>query len=171
MTRRDETATRTFTAAPLDRPTRVVTFAVIVLFIVVLPIVALTGNRTGAASGAVLGTTAGLLLLGAWGFSPEAYELDGATLRIRRRLFGSRAFTLRKPPKRAPATLGLGVRFGLSGGVFGWAGTFWQAGVGRYHAYFTDRSRLVACETDHGLVVVSPADPKAFLRSAKRTMQ
>lgn len=156
-----------FPAARLDRPTRLLTLAVIVLALLGVPLLAAAGEGSGAVTGATLGAVAAVLLVGAWGFGPLRYELDGTTLRVHRRGWGSRAFRLTGAAGRVPAVLGLGVRLGGTGGVFGWAGPCWQARSGRYRAYMTDRARLVGCETDAGLVVVSPADPEAFLRAAR----
>jgi hypothetical protein len=113
----------------------------------------------------VLGVVVPLgILASAYGFAPRRYSVtpDGL-LRMHRRLFGSKAFRITSAQAVAPV-FGLGgIRLSGSGGAFGWYGLFWRKGTGRYRAYVTDRSRLVACDGPDGLVVVSPADPDAFL--------
>lgn len=158
-----------FPAAPLDRPTRLATLAGMVILLVGVPLLLLRG--ADPVTGGVLGTAIAVLIVAAWAIGPAGYDLTEGRLEVRRRGLGKRAFHLTGPIKRAPADLGLGVRVGPTGGLFGWSGYFWRTGVGRYRAYMTDRSRLVACTTDAGLVVVSPADPDAFIRAARRAQR
>lgn len=164
----DAPATESFPAARMDRPTKLVTFASVVLFAALLPPALLAGTENvDPVVGVALGAVVGAFLIGAWGLSPVAFELAPGRLRVRRRIFGSRTYGLTGAVRQAPATLGLGVRLGITGGMFGWSGRMWNRQVGRYRAHLTDRSRIVACDTDEGLVVISPADPKAFVRTAK----
>jgi hypothetical protein len=159
-----------FPAAPLDRPTRIVTVGLALALLLVLPLL-LSAPSGEPAIALALGLAGGLLVAGAWAAGPSRYELDGRTLRVHRRALGSTAFTLTGTVRRAPAELGLGMRSITTGGLFGWVGAFRHPLAGRYRAYMTDRGRLVACETGDGLVVVSPADPEAFLRTARRAVQ
>jgi hypothetical protein len=148
-----------FPIARMDRPTRLITVSSVLLLLLGLPLVTL--GEPGAALVPFIGAA---LVLVVFGFSPAAYEVDGAVLRVRRRLFGARTFQLTGPATRAPWTVGLGgIRLGATAGLFGWFGTFHKIGHGRYRAYLTDRSRIVACTTDRGLVLLSPADPDALL--------
>ena len=158
-----------FPAAPLDRPTRLVTLAGIVVLVLGFPLLLLRGAEPLA--GAAFGAIVALLVVGAWAVGPAGYDVSDGRLAVRRRGPGRRTFRLTGTIKRAPADLGLGVRLGPTGGLFGWSGFFWRAGLGRYRAYMTDRSCLVACTTDAGLVVVSPADPDAFIRAARRAQR
>lgn len=92
--------------------------------------------------------------------------LPAATLRVRRRLLGAKETVLTDPAGQVPWTLGSrGLRLIGSGGLFCWCGSFCKPGHGRYRAYLTDRSRIVACPTDAGLVLVSPTDPDTFVRA------
>lgn len=153
-----------FPAAPLDRPTRTMTFACGLLIAVGVPLLAAGEEPLGRAVLMIVGL--GILVIG-FGFAPRAYEVSGTVLRIHRRLFGSVERTLVGPVGHLPWTMGFGsIRLGGSGGLFGWYGQFFKPGVGRYRAYLTDRSRIVGCPTDQGLVLVSPADPEAFLAAA-----
>jgi hypothetical protein len=158
-------------AAPLDRPTRVVTFATCLLLLVVFPLVVAWGEDEALALWIGFAVGAGVTVV-AFGFAPAGYEVEGACLLVRRQLFGSRAFTVTGKVVRPSWRLGFGgLRMFGSSGLFGWYGRFWKPGVGRYLAYVTDRSRLVACDTDAGLVMVSPSDPDelmALLRGRER---
>jgi uncharacterized membrane protein YdfJ with MMPL/SSD domain len=150
----------TFAAAPLDRPTRFVSAAVTAALAGLALSIA---NVDGFAPGGVVAGVAVALVAAAYGFGPAAYRVDGATLAVRRRWFGSVAFTV-EHAARLPWQFGVGgIRVAGSGGAFGWYGRFWRRDVGFYRAYVTDRSRLVGCQTSAGLVVVSPAEPDAFL--------
>ena len=155
-----------FPAAPLDRGTRWLTFASAVFLCLIL---AWSAGAPGGVWGTVFTLVMGLaIFVGGWGFAPSSYGLGGGALHVRRQLFGGRTFTLTGDVVRAPKRFGLGgIRLMGSGGFFGWYGTFWRAGSGRYLAYVTDRSGLVACTTDHGIVLVSPVDPDAFVRAAR----
>jgi hypothetical protein len=156
-----------FPAAALDRPTRLVTIGSSLLIGLTVPLLAAGEEPLGALILGVVGLSIPVL---AFGFSPGCYELGGGMLRVRRRLFGSVEFRLDGRAERAPWTLGFGsIRLGGSGGLFGWFGRFYKHGVGEYRAYLTDRSRIVACPTDRGLVVVSPADIDGFLAAARKT--
>lgn len=160
MSRELAESSMTFPAAGLDRPTRMVTVVSLLFLAVLLPLVTI-GEESGALLVAALGP---VIAVASYGFAPAAFEVEGATLRVRRRLFGSRELTLTGPAGKAPWTFGVGgLRLGGSAGLFGWYGSFYKPGHGRYRAYLTDRSRIVACPTVAGLVVVSPADPDAFV--------
>lgn len=155
----------TFPAAPLDRFTRLVSFAVVVFLALVTGWAAATMPETGPAVATIL---FGVGVLGiSFGYAPTAYETAPGQLLVHRRLFGSRSFTLDGAVGRVPWRIGLAsIRLVGSGGLWGWYGLYWRSGVGSYHAYVTDRSRLVACVTADGrAVVVSPADPDAFVRA------
>ena len=154
-----------FAAAPLDRPTKLLTAALLVALVGLA--LSIPVSETGPA-GAVLGwafpVAVGVL---GYGFAPKGYRLspDGA-LEIRRRWFGSRGFRI-SSASTTSAIFGLGgIRLFGSGGAFGWYGLFWRKGTGRYHAYVTDRSHLISCDGPDGLIVVSPQDPEAFLAAA-----
>jgi hypothetical protein len=156
-----------FPVAPLDRGTRLITFS----FVVVLAF--LTGLTAAAApnarwAGGVIAVAAAALLAG-FGYAPAAFEAAPGTLRVQRRLFGSRTFVLGGAVGRMPRQFGLGgIRLWGSGGIWGHYGLYWRRDVGRYYAYVTDRTRLGACETADGrAVVVSPADPDGLVQSLK----
>ncbi len=133
--------------------------AAVVGFMLVVP------AREVGGFGVVVGwVVPALAIVSLYGWSPKAYRLSPTgVLTVRRRLFGGRMFRV-ESAQATSALFGLGgLRLTGSGGVFGWYGLFWRKGTGRYRAYVTDRSKLVACEGPDGLVVVSPEDPRAFL--------
>lgn len=155
----------TFDAAPMDATTTTVTMVASAITV---------GGGTVAllAAGSLSQVLIGLVLFaapaGAFGFSPAAYAIEPGSLVIRRRWFGRRTYRLTGDVLRAPwkITAG-GIRVFGSGGFFGWYGSYWKPGVGSYHAYVTDRAQVVACTTDAGLVVVSPAHPGDFVALAR----
>lgn len=156
-----------FPAAPLDRSTRVVTAGVFAVVVFVMSF----GVRSsgGLVSVAVVALPTLLLLVLGWGMAPAGYRLADGHLEVRRWLFPPRRLELTGEVVRAPARFGLGgIRLLGSGGFFGWYGTYWRQGSGRYLAYLTDRSRIVACGTANGLVLISPADPEAFIAAARK---
>lgn len=155
----------TFPAAPLDRFTRLVTFATVGFLALAVGVVAATATAPLQALAAVgFGVT---VLVLSFGYAPAGYAAEPGRVLVHRRLFGERTFSLGGAVGRVPWRIGLGsVRLFGSGGLWGWYGLFWRRGVGSYHAYVTDRSRLVACETGDGrAVLVSPADPDGFVRA------
>ena len=156
----------TYPAAPLDRPTKLLTAAVIAALVglgLSIPV-----SEVGAAGLALVWIVPAALLLLAYGFAPNGYRVSGAELQVERRWFGGRSFRI-DSAQATSALFGLGgIRLLGSGGVFGWYGLFWRKGTGRYRAYVTDRSRLVTCEGPDGIVVISPLDPVAFVAAASR---
>lgn len=161
-----DTPIHRFAAAPMDRPTLLLSAA----FCAALLGLALTVPAAeGGTAGILLGVVApAVIVVLAYGFSPDAYDLTAeGRLRVVRRLFGSRTFTIDKAAVlQEPFGLG-GIRLAGSGGAFGWYGVFWRKGTGRYRAYVTDRSgTLVACTGPEGLVVISPLDATAFVAAA-----
>lgn len=157
-----------FRAARLDRPTMLVTLALIVVLIgIALTVPSAVGDPAVAAVG--WGVSVATVVL-AWGFAPRGYALSAdGLLRIRRKLFGSKDFRITRA-EPMPELFGFGgIRLVGSGGAFGWYGLFWRKGTGRYRAYVTDRGRLIACTGPTGLVVISPDDPEAFLAAAPAT--
>lgn len=155
-----------FPAAPLDRPTKLVTAAVIAA-LVGLGLTIPASEVGGLGVALVWLLPLGLMLL-AYGFAPAGYQVSPDELHVQRKWFGSRRFQIRSA-QTTSAFFGLGgLRLVGSGGVFGWYGLFWRKDTGRYRAYVTDRSRLVTCDGPDGIVVVSPVDPVAFVAAAHR---
>ena len=157
--------TTDYPAAPLDRPTRLITAAFVAAFAgFALSISAAEAGATAVGLGVVVPLVLTLL---AYGFAPARYRLSSdGDLRVVRRWFGGRGFRI-SSAEATSAVFGLGgIRLVGSGGAFGWYGLFWRKGTGTYRAYVTDRTKLVVCNGPDGLVVLSPADPAAFLSAA-----
>ncbi|MEM9996116.1 MAG: PH domain-containing protein [Bacteroidota bacterium] len=106
------------------------------------------------------------LLLITLAFSVRGYSIQDGTLHVHR--FGwSTKFNLADltSVELAPyATLGSIRTFGI-GGVFGYIGRFSNGTLGAYQAYVTDGARTVVLQFGEKTVVVSPADPAAFVSS------
>jgi hypothetical protein len=155
-----------FPAARLDRPTRLLTAALLVaLFGLALSIPV---SETGLLGPLIGWTVPVAVIVFGYGLGPRSYVLSpGGELRIRRRWFGGRGFHI-STAEATSALFGLGgIRLWGSGGAFGWYGSFWRKGTGKYRAYVTDRNRLVSCDGPDGLIVLSPADPEAFLVASR----
>ena len=151
-----------FPAAPLDRSTRLTSAALVVAFVgfaLTIPVA-----EAGPAGRLVGYGFPVMVLVLAYGLSPRGYRLtaDGR-LQILRRWFCSKSFRIDSAAPTS-ALFGLaGIRLAGSGGAFGWYGLFWRRDTGRFRAYVTDRAHLVVCDGPDGVVVLSPADPAAFL--------
>jgi hypothetical protein len=52
-------------------------------------------------------------------------------------------------------------------GGFGTGGWFWNARLGRFRGYLTNRRRVVVLRLERGIIVLSPDDPDAFVRHAE----
>jgi hypothetical protein len=96
--------------------------------------------------------------------TPVGYELDGNRLTVFTHL-GSRTF---EPVVGcAPAELGAlsGVRLFGNGGVFAGTGFYWNRRYGVFRGYVTSSRRqdMLMVQTPTQRVVITPADPLAFL--------
>lgn len=63
-----------------------------------------------------------------------------------------------------PAVLRGSIRLFGNGGFFSFTGVFQSSKLGRYRAFVTDPARCVILRFSDRVVVVSPADPEAFIR-------
>ena len=161
-----EAVSQEFPASPLDRPTRLLSAAVVVALVGLALSIPGSAGPLGIAAGAGLPL---VLLLATYGMSPKGYAVTEGSLLIRRRWFGSRQMSVATADV-APPEMGLGgFRLAASGGLFGWFGSFWRRDTGKYRAYVTDRENLVACRGDEGLILVSPVDPQAFISAVGAT--
>ena len=154
----------------MDTATRIITMAMCAallgLALTIPP--AAEGNQAVALIFGLI-VPAGIVAL-SYGFAPRAYSVtpDG-TLRMHRRWFGARSFRVTSAQTVAALFALGGIRLSGSGGAFGWYGLFWRKDTGKYHAYVTDRSKLVACHGPDGLVMISPRDTHAFLATLPET--
>src|SRR5712692_3073565 len=104
--------------------------------------------------------------LGALLFVVNGYEVDGDRLRMRRLLWATtvRLEGLTRAWKDPDVIKGSLRVFG-NGGLYSFSGIFWSKRLGRYRFYATDLRRCAVLVTPRQVVVVSPADPDAFLLS------
>ncbi|WP_426664719.1 PH domain-containing protein [Rhodanobacter aciditrophus] len=107
-----------------------------------------------------------LILLSAAPFVVRGYELRGGTLQVRRLLWTTRVVLgeLREATVDPQAVTG-SIRLFGNGGLFSFSGWFRNAKLGRYRAFVTDWQRSVVLRGSACTVVLSPADPAAFVRS------
>lgn len=158
-------STTEFLAAPLDRPTKFVTAAYCAALIGLT--LTLPAATTSLWVNGALWALPVLIILLSYGYAPRGYRLTDGRMYVVRRWFGGKTYRL-DSAELMPAWFGLGgFRLLGSGGAFGWYGLFWRKGTGRYRAYVTDRSRLVACTGPDGLIVITPRDPALFVVAAR----
>jgi hypothetical protein len=94
-----------------------------------------------------------------------AYDVEGAELRVRRLLWPTRVPL--EGITRAwhdPEALKGSIRIFGNGGLYSVTGLFQSRRLGRYRAFVTDPSRAVVLKLPKRTVVISPADPEAFLQ-------
>ncbi len=94
-----------------------------------------------------------------------AYEVEGTELRVRRLLWATRiplAGLTRAWDD--PEAMKRSIRLFGNGGLYSVTGLFQSRRLGRYRAFVTDPARAVVLELPKRTVVVSPADPSAFLQ-------
>jgi hypothetical protein len=63
-----------------------------------------------------------------------------------------------------PNALSGSLRIFGNGGLYSFTGLFWSSKLGRFRAYITDPTRTVILRFADRVVVISPADPDAFVR-------
>jgi hypothetical protein len=98
-------------------------------------------------------------------FVVTAYEVDGTELLVRRLLWSTRV-TLAGLTRawHDPAALKGSIRLFGNGGLYSVTGLFQSRRLGRYRAFVTDPARAVVLKLPKRAVVISPADPEAFLQ-------
>lgn len=97
-------------------------------------------------------------------WTPVSYELAGRDLVVSFRLWRARyGPVLRCSPVASP--VGWGVRLFGNGGLFAGSGIFWNRHYGIFRAYVTATrpADMVLVETGRTKVLISPADPGAWL--------
>jgi len=141
--------------ASFDRTAKVISAVVILLFAAV---VFSTRNI-------LVGGLAAMVLLAAYGYSPQGYlVLDGAI--IVRRLIGNVRISLdgvRELRAAAADDLTGCIRLFGSGGLFGWYGLFRTSKLGKCTWYATNRAHAVVVITDARTMLFSPDDVDGFV--------
>jgi hypothetical protein len=98
-------------------------------------------------------------------FVVTAYEVEGTELRIRRLLWATRVpLGGLTRAWHDPEALKGSIRLFGNGGLYSVTGLFQSRRLGRYRAFVTDPACAVVLELPKRTVVVSPADPTAFLQ-------
>jgi len=96
----------------------------------------------------------------------RGYEVDRHALRVRRLLWWTTVPLAGLARAAAEPTLLKGsVRVFGNGGLFSFSGRFRNREIGPYRAFVTDWSRAVVLFVPGRALVVSPADPAAFVRA------
>jgi hypothetical protein len=98
-------------------------------------------------------------------FVVTAYEVDSTELRIRR-LFWSTRLPLAGLTRawHDPEAIRRSIRIFGNGGLYSVTGLFQNTTLGRYRAFVTDPKLSVVLRLAKRTVVISPADPAAFLQ-------
>jgi len=112
---------------------------------------------------------AAVILLAAYAWSPQSYQIrDGAL--IVKRLAGNVRITLSTVRQVRPAggdDLGGCVRLFGSGGLFGWYGLFRTTKLGKSIWYMTNRQNAVVLIADGKTILVSPDDVERFVNAIR----
>lgn len=109
------------------------------------------------------------LLLGSLFFIVSGYAVEGADLYIER-LVSSTRISLTGLSKAwvEPAVCKGSIRVFGNGGLFSFTGWFYSKKLGRYRLFATDFSHAVVLILPQRVVVVTPADPQAFVEYLRR---
>jgi hypothetical protein len=101
-------------------------------------------------------------------FVVVAYELDGTDLRVRRLLWSTRVplSGITRAWHDESAMKGSLRVFG-NGGLYSVTGLYQNRALGRYRAFVTNPKHAVVLALPKRVVVVSPADPRAFLEQLR----
>lgn len=109
------------------------------------------------------------VLVGALLFVVTDYELDHHSLAVRRLLWWTRIdLTGLTRVFREPAGFKGSWRVFGNGGLFSFTGIFYSKALGRYRLFATDPRRFVVMVLPGRTIVVSPADPDAFVHAVQR---
>lgn len=107
----------------------------------------------------------GLLVSGA-AFSIRGYRLEGRCLFIRRLLWDTRVpLEGLRGGEVDPEAMRRSLRLFGNGGLFVFAGWFRNRRLGVYRAFATDPARAVVLTLPRRKIVITPADPAAFVRA------
>jgi hypothetical protein len=105
-----------------------------------------------------------LLLAGALLFIVVSYEVDAGTLRVRRLLWSTSISLDRLEGAWCdPSAMSVSLRIFGNGGLYSITGFFRNPTLGNYRAFVTDPKKAVVLRIASKVVVVSPAEPRAFL--------
>lgn len=156
-----------FPAAPWSKSLKLMsTFGTVVLVVVGVSAYRGIPMVSGIAHTLGLGITLALVLglLGSFLFAVTGYAVDEAGLHIERPLFATRIplgglQRLWSDPEACKGSLRL---FG-NGGLYSFTGLFRNKTLGTYRLFGTDLRRAVVLRVAERVVVITPADPDAFI--------
>ena len=98
-------------------------------------------------------------------FMVRGYAVTADEILVRRPLWSTRFERARLQSAAIdPEALRGSIRLFGNGGLFSFTGVFRSPKLGRYRAYVTDPRRSVILRFADRVVVISPADPQAFVR-------
>lgn len=147
-------------AASWDSMTRVISGVVAILLLI--PVFLLHS--------AVMIVLGPLILLAAYAWSPQSYEIQDRILIIKRLAGNVRVplDTVREARAATADDLTRCVRLFGSGGLFGWYGLFRTSRLGKSTWYVTNRRKAVVLITDRKTLLVSPDEVERFVNAIGR---
>jgi hypothetical protein len=108
------------------------------------------------------------IAIGSLLFVVTDYEVDARELRVQRLLWQTRiSLTDLQRVSPEPDLLKGSIRVVGNGGMFSFSGLFYRRGLGRYRAFITDWKKSVVLSTGTRIIVISPADPAAFIHTIR----
>lgn len=110
-----------------------------------------------------------LLLVFSMLFTVHGYRLEHNALHVRRLLWSTRiSLAGLRAVHSDPALLHCSKRIFGNGGLYAFTGLYASEKLGRYRLFATDVWHPVILQTATGTVVVTPAEPFAFVDAARR---
>lgn len=157
--------------APWGRLLKAFTILTIIILVVIVAFGLLTGPRAGV-EGTVwyiaMVVFPLLVILFSLPFGVRGYTLSRGMLFIRR--FGWESRVELKDLRKVeidPEAMARSIRTFGNGGFFGFTGYYWSRRFGHYRMYATDPRLSVVLYFARGIMVVTPDDPKAFVRNIR----
>ena len=163
-----------FRVAPWPTLLKAVSAGSCIVLLVVAWLAARATPRAGVAHwvGTAVAWIPVAVLLGALLFVVTDYELDDRRLAVRRLLWWTQVdLTGLTRVFREPAGFKGSWRVFGNGGMFSFTGIFYSKALGRYRLFATDPNRFVVMVLSGQTVVVSPADPEAFIHAVQRLIK
>ena len=110
------------------------------------------------------------ILVGSLIFMVTGYAIEGAELQIER-LLSSTRISLQGLDRVwiEPAVCKGSIRVFGNGGLFSFSGWFYSKRLGRYRLFATDISRSVVLILPARMVVITPAEPEAFIEHVRQS--
>ena len=111
------------------------------------------------------------VLVGSLLFMVTGYAVEGTELYVRR-LLSSTCISLQglKRIWIEPAVCKGSIRVFGNGGLFSFTGLFYSKRLGRYRLFATDISRSVVLILPSRVVVITPAEPEAFIEHVRQSL-